>query len=52
MYFVTKYGPNFWPSSLNWSKSWEDDLGVIFDQWPMLNLGFDVEPEIWILKVF
>ena len=24
---------------------------VIFDQWSKLNLGFDVEPEIWILKV-
>ena len=24
---------------------------VIFDQWPKLNLGFDVEPEIQILKV-
>ena len=24
---------------------------VIFDQWPNLNLGFDVEPEIRILKV-
>ena len=24
---------------------------VIFDQWPKLNLGFDVEPEIRILKV-
>ena len=26
-------------------------LRVIFDQWPKLNLGFDVEPEIQILKV-
>ena len=26
-------------------------LRVIFDQWPKLNLGFDVEPEIRILKV-
>ena len=24
---------------------------VIFDQWPKLNLGFDVQPEITILKV-
>ena len=24
---------------------------VIFYQWPKLNLGFDVEPEFWILKV-
>ena len=23
----------------------------IFDQWPKLHLGFDVEPEIWFLKV-
>ena len=26
-------------------------LRVIFDQWPKLFLGFDVEPEIQILKV-
>jgi hypothetical protein len=27
-------------------------LRVIFNQWPKLYLGFDVEPEIQILKVF
>ena len=26
-------------------------LRVIFDQWPKLNLGFDVQPEIRILKI-
>ena len=31
--------------------TYENDLRVIFDQWPKLNLGFDVEPEIRILKV-
>ena len=31
--------------------TYENDLRVIFDQWPKLNLGFDVEPEIPILKV-
>ena len=36
---------------LNFGKRCEDDLWVIFDQWPKLHLGFDAEPEIWILKV-
>ena len=36
---------------LNFGKTYKDDLRVIFDQWPMLHLGFDVEPEIGILKV-
>jgi hypothetical protein len=31
--------------------SYENALMVIFDQWPKLYLGFDVEPEIRILKV-
>ena len=31
-------------------KRYKDDLGVIFDQWPKLYLGFDAEPEIQILK--
>ena len=26
-------------------------LSVIFDQWPKLNIGFDVEPKMQILKV-
>ena len=36
------------------SKKSSDHSGhyfKIFDQWPKLNLGFDVEPEIRILKV-
>ena len=28
-----------------------NDLRFIFDQWPKQHLEFDVEPEIWILKV-
>ena len=32
-------------------KRYENVLRVIFDQWPKLHLGFDVEPEIRILKV-
>ena len=32
-------------------KRYENELRVIFDQWPKLKLGFDVEPEIRILKV-
>ena len=35
----------------NSSKRYKDDLGVIFDQWPKLHLGFDAEPEIRILEV-
>ena len=35
----------------NIGKRYEDNLRVIFDQWPKLNLGFDVEPEIQILKI-
>ena len=27
------------------------DMKMTFDQWPKLNLGFDVQPEIPILKV-
>ena len=36
---------------VNFGKRYEDDSRVIFDQWPKLNLGFDVEPEIGILNV-
>ena len=32
-------------------KRYENDLRVIFNQWPKLKLGFDVEPEFRILKV-
>ena len=39
----------FW--ILSFGKIYENDLRVIFDQWPKLYLGFDVEPEIWVLKV-
>ena len=31
---------------LNSGKRYKDDLRVIFEQWPKLYLGFDVEPEI------
>ena len=37
---------------LNSGKRYKDDLEIIFDQWPKLYLGFDVEPEIWILKIY
>ena len=36
---------------LSFSKRYENDFRVIFDQWPKLNLGFDVKSEIRILKV-
>ena len=36
---------------MNFGKRYENALMVIFDQWPKLYLGFDVEPEIRILKV-
>ena len=36
---------------LSFGKRYENDVKVIFDQWPKMNLGFDVEPEIRILKV-
>ena len=32
-------------------KKYENDLKVIFDQWPKLYLGFGAEPDIQILKV-
>ena len=35
---------------LNSAKRYKDDLRAIFDQWPNMYLGFDSEPEIWILK--
>jgi hypothetical protein len=34
----------------SFGKRYEKDVRVIFDQWPKLNLGFDVEPEILISK--
>ena len=35
---------------LNFGKRYEDDLRIIFDQWPKLHLGLDVRPEIPIVK--
>ena len=36
---------------VNFGKRYEDNLRVIFNQWPKLHLGFDAKPEIGILKV-
>ena len=53
--FKALYLLKSWQFFVSWiqsfGKRYENDLRVIFDQWPKLNLGFDVEPEIWILKV-
>ena len=38
-------------SILSFVKKYENDLRVIFDQWPKLSLGLDVRPEVLILKV-
>ena len=35
---------------LNFGKRYEDDLRVIFDQWPKLHLGFDALSNQKILK--
>jgi hypothetical protein len=35
---------------LNFDKRYEDDLGVIFDQWPILHLGLDALSNLKILK--
>ena len=35
---------------LNFGKRYEDDLRVIFDQWPKLHLGLDVLSNQKILK--
>ena len=35
---------------LNFGKRYNDNLNVIFDQWPKLHLGLDMRPEIPILK--
>ena len=35
---------------LNFGKRYEDDLKVIFDQWPKLNLGLDTLSNQKILK--
>ena len=37
----------FW----SFGKKYKNDLRVIFDQWPKLSLGLDVQPEIPILNV-
>ena len=35
---------------LNFGKRHQDDFRVIFDQWPKLYIGIDVQCEIQILK--
>ena len=43
--------PIFCQLNLEFGKRYKNDVRVIFDQWPKQNIGFDVEPEIRILKV-
>ena len=43
--------PIFCQLNLEFGKRYKNDVRVIFDQWLKLNLRFDVEPEIRILKV-
>ena len=33
-----------------WLKRYENELRIIFDQWPKLSSGLDVRPDIPILK--
>ena len=35
---------------LNFDKRYEDNLRVIFDQWPKLHLGLDASSNQWILN--
>ena len=53
-HFITKIMPIFCQLNLEFGKRHQNDLTVlrvIFDQWQKLNLGFDVKPEIRILKI-
>ena len=36
---------------LNFGKRYEDDLGIIFDQWPKLHLDLDALSNLKTLKV-
>ena len=49
-FFLVKLGQFFVSWFQSFGKRYENDLRVIFDHWSKLNLGFDVELEIWILK--
>ena len=50
-HFLLKLCPFFVSWFWSFGKKYENDLRVIFDQWPKLSLGLDVRPEIPILKV-
>ena len=50
-HFFLKLCPYFVSCFWSFGKKYENDLRVIFDQWPKLSLGLDVQPEIPILKV-
>ena len=50
-HFLLKLCPFFVSWFWSFVKRYEFDLRVIFDQWPKLSLGLDVQPEIPILKV-
>jgi hypothetical protein len=49
--FLLKLCPFFVSWFWSFGKKYENDLRVIFDQWPKLSLGLDMRPEIPILKV-
>ena len=49
--FLLKLCPFFVSWFWSFENKYENDLRVIFDQWPKLSLGLDVRPEIPILKV-
>ena len=50
-HFLLKLCPFFVSWFWSFGKKYENDLRIIFDQWPQLSLGLDVLPEIPILKV-
>ena len=50
-HFLLKLCPFFVSWFWSFGKKYENDLRVIFDQWPKLSLGLDVRHEIPILKV-
>ena len=50
-HFLLKFCPFFVSWFWSFGKKYENDIRVIFDQWPKLSLGLNVRPEIPILKV-
>jgi hypothetical protein len=49
-HFLQKLHPFFVSWFWSFFKQYEFDLRVIFDQWPKLHLGLDMQPKIPILK--